>query len=135
MLCLRRRHGILSELKKRGINIHVAGYSVWGANMTLLIRRSKIVLNLHYYDARTLETCRIMESLSLGALVSVAVHLSYLIANLRLPSTCCECNLHVSAFEREHMINLRHTFAASCPCCAGHQRAWCRSGIKERLGG
>ncbi|CAL5224038.1 g6660 [Coccomyxa viridis] len=63
------RHNVLSELKKRGISIHVAGYNVWGANLTLLIRRSKIVLNLHYYDARTLETCRIMESLSLGALV------------------------------------------------------------------
>ena len=61
---------MLAELKKRGINIHVAGYSVWGANLTILIRRSKIVLNLHYYEARTLETCRIMESLSLGALVS-----------------------------------------------------------------
>lgn len=67
-----RRHSILNELKKRGVIIHVAGYNVWGANMTLLIRRSKIVLNLHYYEARTLETCRIMESLSLGALVSAA---------------------------------------------------------------
>ncbi len=51
---------------------------MWGANMTLLIRRSKIVLNLHYYDARTLETCRIMESLSLGALVSAAPYHLYL---------------------------------------------------------
>ena len=61
---------------------------MWGANMTLLIRRSKIVLNLHYYDARTLETCRIMESLSLGALVSTATHLSRLCSgNLQLPFT------------------------------------------------
>ena len=95
MFVAHRRHGILSELNRRGINIHVAGYNVWGANMTLLIRRSKIVLNLHYYDARTLETCRIMESLSLGALVSVAVHLSFFFAGLWLPATHCERNVRV----------------------------------------
>ena len=65
-----RRKEILGTLKQRGIDIHVAPYSVWGANLTLLIRRAKIVLNLHYHEARTLETCRIMESTSLGALVS-----------------------------------------------------------------
>ena len=61
---------ILDTLKRRGVDIHVAGYNVWGANLTLLIRRAKIVLNLHYHEARTLETCRIMESTSLGALVN-----------------------------------------------------------------
>jgi hypothetical protein len=65
-----RRKAILDTLKQRGLDIHVAPYNVWGANLTLLIRRAKIVLNLHYHEARTLETCRIMESTSLGALVS-----------------------------------------------------------------
>ena len=95
--CCNRRHDILGELKKRGISIHVAGYNVWGANLTLLIRRSKIVLNLHFYDARTLETCRIMESLSLGALVSAATQppecllwqlvLAFCIS---MTTTCCQ---------------------------------------------
>lgn len=60
---------MLDDLKGRGIDIHVAAYSVWGAKLSLLIRRSKIVLNLHYHEAKTLETCRIMESISLGAMV------------------------------------------------------------------
>ena len=35
----------------------------------MLLRRAKIVLNLHHSDAKVLEMCRIMESLSYGALV------------------------------------------------------------------
>ena len=39
-----RRKVILDTLKRRRIDIHAAGYNVWGANLTLLIRRAKIHL-------------------------------------------------------------------------------------------
>ena len=66
VVCLQ---GILDELKAKGLSVHVADYSAWGPALSKLLRRAKIVLNLHNYDARILETCRIMESLSYGALV------------------------------------------------------------------
>lgn len=43
--------------------------AVWGEELSRLLRRAKIVLNLHYHEARILETCRVLESLSFGALV------------------------------------------------------------------
>ena len=62
---------ILDELREKGVEIFVAPYSVWGEELSRLLRRAKVVLNLHYYEAKILETCRIMESLSYGALVSI----------------------------------------------------------------
>ena len=38
-------------------------------DLTLLLRRAKIVLNLHYYPAKVLEICRIVEAISFGAMV------------------------------------------------------------------
>lgn len=61
---------ILDQLREKGIKVHVAPYSVWGDELSRLLRRAKVVLNLHHYEAKILETCRIMESLSYGALVS-----------------------------------------------------------------
>ena len=48
--------------------------AVWGEELSKLLRRAKIVLNLHYHEAEILETCRIMESLSYGALVGSMKH-------------------------------------------------------------
>ncbi|CAL5224030.1 g6650 [Coccomyxa viridis] len=64
-----RRKVILNQLEEKGIDIHIAPYSVWGEELSKLLRRAKIVLNLHYHDAKILETCRVLESLSYGALV------------------------------------------------------------------
>ena len=44
-------------------------HAVWGEELSKLLSRAKIVLNLHYYEAKILETCRILESISYGALV------------------------------------------------------------------
>ena len=41
-------------------------------DLTLLLRRAKIVLNLHYYPAKVLEICRIVEAISFGAMVHAA---------------------------------------------------------------
>ena len=60
---------ILKDLEAKGLTVHTAGYSAWGPALSVLLRRAKIVLNLHHNDARILEMCRIMESLSYGALV------------------------------------------------------------------
>ena len=60
---------ILEGLEARGLSVHVADYSAWGPALSDLLRRAKVVLNLHHNDARILEMCRIMESLSYGALV------------------------------------------------------------------
>ena len=60
---------ILEELGAEGLSVHIAEYSAWGPALSNLLRRAKIVVNLHHNDARILEMCRIMESLSYGALV------------------------------------------------------------------
>ena len=66
---------ILEDLGAKGIDVHIAGYSAWGPALSVLLRRAKIVLNLHHNDAKILETCRIMESLSYGALVTLSDYL------------------------------------------------------------
>ena len=66
VMCLQ---AILEDLEAKGLNVHIAGYSTWGPALSMLLRRSKIVINLHHNDAKILEMCRIMESLSYGALV------------------------------------------------------------------
>ena len=37
--------------------------------LTALLRRAKTVLNIHFYPAKVLEICRIVEAISFGALV------------------------------------------------------------------
>ena len=53
-----RRKYILDLLKGNGINIHVA-FGVYGPQRDELISRSKIVLNLHFYDTSILEMVRL----------------------------------------------------------------------------
>ena len=66
---------ILEELGAEGLSVHVADYSAWGPSLSALLRRAKIVLNLHHNEAGILEMCRIMESLSYGALVHLCTQL------------------------------------------------------------
>ncbi len=53
-----RRLKILDALKARGLNLVVAG-GVYGGERDALIARSKVVLNLHYYDTHIFETARV----------------------------------------------------------------------------
>ena len=62
-----RRQKILASLKTK-FSIRIEN-NKFGPELWDLIRRSKIVLNIHYYEDALLETVRISESLSFGALV------------------------------------------------------------------
>ncbi len=53
-----RRRRILDELRARGVNLHVAS-DCYGLERDALIARSRIVLNLHAYDAHIFEIVRV----------------------------------------------------------------------------
>lgn len=61
--CQRRTH-ILKELSRR-FKIRIET-NTFGPKLWELIRRSKLVLNIHYYENALLETVRLSECLSLG---------------------------------------------------------------------
>lgn len=58
-----RRRLILTELKSRGLHV-VTEHQLWRDDRMDLIRRSKIVINIHYYDEAILETARLSYLLS-----------------------------------------------------------------------
>ena len=60
----KRRKAYLKALDKR-FNLYVAT-AIFGEEMLALIRRSKVVVNVHYYEGALLETTKIYETLSLG---------------------------------------------------------------------
>jgi hypothetical protein len=49
---------ILDELKRSGLNVE-ATFGVYGEQRDRLIGRSKLLLNMHFYDAKVLEVVRI----------------------------------------------------------------------------
>lgn len=53
-----RRRQILNELRERGLNV-VAKFGVYGAERDVLIARSKVVLNVHYYEPGQFEISRV----------------------------------------------------------------------------
>ena len=56
-----RREKILNELKLAGYNIlHVT--DIFGPALTKLIKQSKIFLNIHHNNSKSLETCRLNEA-------------------------------------------------------------------------
>lgn len=64
-----RRKKILEELTKvfgSGLKI---GYGCYGEKKLSYIARSKIILNLHYYEKAGLETCRINEILNMNKII------------------------------------------------------------------
>lgn len=52
-----RREKIINELANRGVNVHVA-YDCYGVKRDALIARSKVVLNMHYYESKIFEIVR-----------------------------------------------------------------------------
>lgn len=72
-----RRNQILNELKNRGVRVY-AVFGVYGRERDELIARSKIVLNLHYYDAKLFEIVRV----------------SYLLANSK--AVVSECGVDIA---------------------------------------
>ena len=53
-----RREAIIDALKSAGCNVHVS-FGVYGEERDNLIRRSKVVLNIHYYESHVLEIVRV----------------------------------------------------------------------------
>jgi SAM-dependent methyltransferase len=68
-----RRSAVVNALKAAGAKVHTV-FGIYGAERDELIARSKIVLNVHFYDAKIFEVVRV----------------SYLLANSKVVvSECC----------------------------------------------
>ncbi len=65
-----RRKRIIDELKK-SFNVRVE-HDLFGDEMHEVIRQSKVVINIHYYENAMLETTRLAEILSLGTSIIVS---------------------------------------------------------------
>jgi hypothetical protein len=66
-----RRDVIIRQLKSRGIKVHDTG--AWGDQLTQVIARSKVVLNVHYYPDAVLEIVRVSHAIESGANVVTEV--------------------------------------------------------------
>ena len=53
-----RRTRVLEEMEASGLSVHAA-FGVYGSARDALIGRAKVVLNVHYYEAKVLEMVRI----------------------------------------------------------------------------
>lgn len=53
-----RRNRVFEQLRRKGIKLHTA-FGVYGRERDELIRRAKIILNLHYYESHILEVVRV----------------------------------------------------------------------------
>jgi SAM-dependent methyltransferase len=60
-----RRHEILKEIEDAGLNVE-AHFGVYGPHRDALIARSKVVLNVHFYDAEVFEMPRVAYLLANG---------------------------------------------------------------------
>ncbi len=63
-----RRLTVLNSLRERGLNV-VISTNLYGENRDALVARSKVVLNIHYYEAKVLELVRISYLMANGAAV------------------------------------------------------------------
>jgi hypothetical protein len=63
-----RRQAVLRGLRERGLNVVVAA-NCFGAARDELVARSKVVINIHFYEAKVLEIVRISYLLSNGQCV------------------------------------------------------------------
>ncbi len=62
-----RREDLLNKLRENGLNVYIADtYNLWDEERNNIVKRSKILLNIHYYESAILETARLSYALSLG---------------------------------------------------------------------
>ena len=73
-----RRNKIMHDLRAAGLQLHTA-FDVYGAERDALIARSKVVLNMHYYDSSIFEIVRV----------------SYLLANRKAVVTECHAGTEI----------------------------------------
>ncbi len=65
-----RRNKMLYELRfERNVSIHVSNMDAYREDLTKLLRRAKVILNIHAYPAKVLEICRILEAISFDIVV------------------------------------------------------------------
>ena len=63
----KRREDLLNKLRENGLNVYMADtYNLWNEERDNIVKRSKILLNIHYYESAILETARLSYALSLG---------------------------------------------------------------------
>ena len=53
-----RRNNVISQLRQAGLNAHTV-FGMYGPARDALIARSKVVLNMHYYEANIFELVRV----------------------------------------------------------------------------
>ena len=82
-----RRNAILNQLKDAGVKVHAA-FGVYGKERDELIARSKIVLNIHFYDTKVFE----------------AVRLSYLLANSKAVVTECSAETEMEQSGKDAFV-------------------------------
>jgi hypothetical protein len=58
-----RRAKIISQLTSMGLNVQ-AVFGVYGPELSVLIHRSKLVLNMHYYESSVFEAVRVLPLLA-----------------------------------------------------------------------
>jgi tetratricopeptide (TPR) repeat protein len=63
-----RRAAVLHDLERRGARVHAA-FGVYGDERDRLIARSRVVLNVHYYEAKVFEIVRVSYLLGNGRAV------------------------------------------------------------------
>lgn len=63
-----RRAAVLHDLDRRGVRVHHA-FGVYGAARDALIAQSKVVLNLHHFEAKVFEVVRVSYLLANGRFV------------------------------------------------------------------
>ena len=111
-----RRNRILKELKNLGINVH-AVFGVYGRERDELISRSKIILNLHYYEAKLFEIVRV----------------SYLLANSKAIVTECAADTAIEEGLSEGVLAVpSRFFGRSLPIAFAGRRSPPKYG-KRRL--
>lgn len=68
-----KRKAFIQKLRNSGMRVQIAkNYKLWGENRDIMVRRSKILLNVHYYENAILETARLSYALSLGECLVVS---------------------------------------------------------------
>lgn len=63
-----RRQNIITQLRECGLNVSVQE-NIWGQTRIDLIKRSKVIINIHYYEKNILESARLSYLLSNQCLV------------------------------------------------------------------
>jgi hypothetical protein len=108
-----RRSAVLRKLEAEGLKVHSV-FGVYGAERDALICRSKVVLNLHYYDSSIFEMVRV----------------SYLLANRK--AVVAECHTRTEVDEDIRTAAVLVPYENLVPACAELVRHSGRREILER---